>query len=120
MNRQDAFAQQGVPNINRKQWHAAASDGLQVLSVWEENIKANRAEAHVHQNAYHIFEPGMSVRIVVQRGERDPETQNMKTLEAYPDTLTWTVLTKEERAIDHPSRRFLHVVTIQRAEGRDR
>lgn len=117
MSRSEAFAHHGVPRINRSQWHAEASDGVHVLSVWEENIKANRAEAHVHQNAYHIFEPGMIVRIVVQRGERDPETQNMKTLSAYPDTLTWTVLAKEVRAIDHPSRRFLHMVTIQRAEG---
>lgn len=117
MNRKEAFSRQGVPSVNRSQWHAAASDGVQVLSVWEENILTDLAEAHVHQNAYHTFEPGMSVRVVVQRGELDPETQNMKTLEAYPDTLTWTVLSKEERAIDHPSRRFLHVVTIQRAEG---
>jgi len=117
MNRQEAFRQHGVHNINRSQWHAETSDGVQVLSVWDENITADRAEAHVHQNAYDRFEPGMQVRVVVQSGERDPETQNMRTLDAYPDLLDWTVLAKNERAIDHPTRRVLHVVTIRRAES---
>lgn len=117
MTRHEAFAQQGVPNIHRRQWHAAACDGVQVLSVWDENITADRAEAHVHQNAYHLFDPGMRVRVVVQRGERDTETQNMKTLDAEPDPRPWTVIATEERSIDHPSRRLLHVVTIQRAES---
>lgn len=117
MNRHEAFARQGVPNIHRRQWHAAASDGIQVLSVWDENIAGDRAEAHVHQNAYHLFAPGMCVRVVVQRGKRDTETQNMKTLDAEPDLRSWTVIATEERAIDHPSRRLLHVVTIQRAKS---
>lgn len=117
MKRHEAFARQGAPNINRSQWHAEASDGVQVLSVWDENILMDHAEAHVHQNAYHLFEPGMLVRVVVQRGERDSETQNMKTLGASPDPKPWTVLAKEVRAIDHPTRRFLHVLTIQRAEN---
>ena len=58
----------------------------------------------------------MRVRVVVQRGKRDPETHNMKTLDASPDPLHWTVLAKEERAIEHPSRRLLHVLKIKRIE----
>ena len=56
----------------------------------------------------------MLVRVVVQSSERDPKTQNMKTLKARPDPNSWEVTSKEERLIDNLTRLRLHVLKIRR------
>ena len=118
MNRKTAFARLGVPNIHRRQWNAKNEDGVEVLSVWDFYMTGDEAEAHVHKKDYDAFTPGMNVRVVVQRGEQDPETKTMRTLEAYPEGSEWTVLGKEVRPHDHPNHHVLHVVRIRRDDTR--
>lgn len=118
MKRSDAFAELGVPNLGRRQWNAPATDGTQVLSVWHTNLAddGSAAEAHVHKKDFGLFVPGVSVRVVIQRGERDAETGNMSTVEAYPCRSGWTVTGKEIRPVDHPNRIVLHVVSLRRED----
>lgn len=79
MKRQAVFEHQGVSRIGQSQWHAIAEDGIDVLSVWEDNIAGKQAEAHVHRNAYDRFKSGMITCVVVQCCIRDPDTHNMIT-----------------------------------------
>ena len=117
MNRQQAFAHHGVTKIGRSQWHAQADDGTHVLSVWEDKISADSAQAHIHNHAQNTFAAGTRVWVVVQRGIEDPDTKNVVTQNAEPDRRPWVVVGQEMRAIDHPRRRFLHVLKIKLAKG---
>ena len=117
MNRQDAFAHHGVLKIGRAQWHAQAEDGTHVLSVWEENLKSDKAEAHIHNHSQDTFTIGDIVRVVVQRGVENQDTQSMITQNSEPDRGAWVVVGQEMRAIEHPRRQFLHVLKIERTES---
>lgn len=114
MNRSEAFAAQGVSKINRSQWHAVADDGVHVVSIWENNVSGDTAEAYVHKKHFSNFHEGMQVRAVIQRGTRDTDTGNMETENSEPDTSHWTILTKEIRSINEKRLNELHVVHVSK------
>lgn len=113
MRRQSAFAHQGAPGIVR-QWHLKASDGVEVVSIWEHLIKGNEAETHVHKKYFRNFHSGMKVRAVIQRGSFDPESGNMRTENSEPDPTVWTVVSKEVRPLVNKWIKELHVVKLER------
>lgn len=117
MDRRSAFAHLGATGIHR-QWHLTASDGVEVVSVWEHLIDGDKAEAHVHAKYFRNFQPGQEVRVVIQKGSRDSETGNMQTEDAEPDTANWTIVSKTIRPLAGRWISKLHVVNLKRvSEG---
>lgn len=114
MDRQSAFAHQGAAGMVR-QWHLKASDGVEVVSIWEHLIDGEVAETHVHKKYFEDFQVGMSVRAVIQRGIFEPESGNMRTENSEPDPTGWTVVSKEVRPLENKWIKKLHVVKLERA-----
>ncbi len=113
MNRRETFAFHGARGIIR-QWHLRAADGVEVVSIWEDLIESDEAEAHIHKKHFADFHEGMEVRAVIQRGTRDPNTGNMKTEHSDPDVNLWTIVAKETRPLKDNRLQHLHVIKLRR------
>jgi len=114
VDRHSAFAHLGAAGIVR-QWHLKASDGVEVVSIWEHLIVGEVAEAHVHKKYFKDFQVGMNVRAVIQRGIFEPESGNMRTKDSEPDPTGWTVVLKEVRPLENKWIKELHVVKLRKA-----
>ena len=115
MNRRAAFATLGATGIHR-QWHMTASDGVEVVSIWDHLIDGNDAETHVHAKYFDDFRQGQEVRAVIQKGSRDPDTGNMRTENSEPDTSSWRVISKEIRRLEGRWIENLHVLKLERVQ----
>lgn len=115
MKRGEAFAALGVATIGRSQWHKKAADDVQVVSIWEHNIRGDISETHVHKKHFGEFSPGDKVRAVIQRGHWDEAKEHMTYSEAEPDQDTWIVVSKEIRPLEEKRLRQLHVVCLSKS-----
>ena len=116
MNRRSAFATLGATGIHR-QWHMTASDGVEVVSLWDHMIDGDQAESHVHAKHFDNFQIGQEVRAVIQEGIREPETGNMKTVNSEPSKSAWKVVSKTVRPLEGKWISKLHVLGLHRVSG---